>query len=71
MEVVVAPSAVVSEDVIAIDDFVEGISFEPGLLYEVDVEAFGFHHGNEVLIACVVVWLSGYQFAVVILGEAA
>ena len=67
----VAFSAVVSEDMIAIDDFVKGIPFEPGLLYKVDVKALGFHHGNEMLIACVAVQLSGYQFAVSISGEAA
>ena len=67
----IAFAAVVSEDMIVIDDFIEGISFEPGLLYEVDIEALGFHRGNEVLITRVVVRRSGYQFAVGISGEAA
>ncbi len=66
----VALSAVVSEDMIAIDDFVEGISFQPGLLYKVDVKALGCH-AIEMLIACVVVRLGGYQFAISVSGETA
>ncbi len=60
----VALSSVVSEDTVSIDDFIEGISFQPGLLYKVYIEAFSFHHANEMFVAHAVVGLIGYQFAI-------
>ena len=59
----VALSSIVSEDVVSIDDFIEGISFQPDLLYKVYIKAFSFRHANEMLVSRVVVGLSGYQFA--------
>ena len=58
-KVVVTFATIVSEDVISIDDFVEDISFEPCFLDEMNIKVFVFHHGNEMFIACVVVWLIG------------
>ena len=60
----VALSSIVSEDVVSIDDFIKGISFQPGLLYKVNIEAFSFHHANEMFVARVIVGLIGYQFAI-------
>ena len=54
-EVVITLAAIMSEDMISVDDFVEYISFEPGFLDKVDVESFCFHHGNEVFVSCIVV----------------
>ena len=70
-EVVVALSAIVSEDVITVDDFVEGISLQPSLLDEVDFEAPGCHQVNEMLIACVVVGHGGDKVTVRVSGKAA
>ena len=64
----IALPTIVSEDVVTIDNLVEGISFQPGLLYKIYVEVLGFHHANEVFVACVVIGCGGYQFAVGISG---
>ncbi len=70
-EVVVALSAIVSEDGIAVDDFVEGVPLQPSLLDEVDFEALGCHQANEMLIACVVVGRGGDEVAIRVSGNAA
>ena len=67
-DVVVALPSIVSEDVVSIDDFIEGISFQPGLLYKVYIKAFSFHHANEMFVSHVAVGLSGYQFAISVSG---
>ena len=54
-KVVIALATIMSKDMISVDDFVEYISFEPGFLDEVDFESFCFHHGNEVLVSCIIV----------------
>jgi hypothetical protein len=59
---VIAFSSIVSENMVAIYDFIEGVSFYPGLLYKVYVEALSFHHANAVFVECVVIRLSGHQF---------
>ena len=63
----VALSSIVSEDVVSIDDFIEGISFQPGLLNKVYIEAFSFHHATEMFVPRVVVGLIGYQFDISVL----
>ena len=67
----VAFLAIVLEDVIAIDDFVEGIPLQPSLLDKVDFEAFGCHQVNEMLVACVVVGRGGDEVAVRVSGKVA
>ncbi len=67
----VALAAVVAEDVKAVDDLIESISIEPSLLHKVYVKALCFHHGNEMLIARVIVCLGSYQFASSIAGKTA
>ena len=47
-EVVITFASVVPKDMIAIDDFIKYVSFEPCFLDEVDIEDFCFHHGNDV-----------------------
>jgi hypothetical protein len=54
-KVMITFAAIMSEDMISVDEFVEYISFEPGFLDKVDVESFCFHHGNEVFVSCIVV----------------
>ena len=58
-EVVITLAAIMSEDMISVDDFVEYVSFEPGFLDKIDIESFCFHHGNEMFVTCVIVWFSG------------
>ena len=58
-KVVVTFATIMSEDVISVDDFVKYISFEPCFLDKINIEVFCFHYGNEMFVACVVVWLSG------------
>ena len=66
----IALSTIVSENMVAIDNFVKGIPFQPGFLYKVNIEILGFHHGDEVLVARVIMGRSGYQFAISISGKA-
>ena len=55
----IAFPSIVSEDVIAVDDFVKGVVFKPSLLHKVYIKILGLHYVDEVLIACVIVGCSG------------
>ena len=59
-EIVITFAAVMPKDVISVNDFIKCISFEPSLLDEVDVKGLRFHHSNEMLVPCIVVWCIRY-----------
>ena len=67
----IAFASVVSEDVVAVDDFVECIPFQPCFLYKVYILAFSLHGGNKVFIACIVVLFMNHRFAIGVTGLSA
>ncbi len=64
----IAFASIVSKDVVAIDDFIERVPFQPRSLYKIYVHTLGLHGGNEVFIMCVVVWFMDQWFAISIVG---
>jgi hypothetical protein len=64
----IAFASVVSKDVVAIDDFIERVPFQPRFLYKVYVQTLGLHGDKEVFITCIVVWFMDQWFAIGITG---
>jgi hypothetical protein len=71
MEIMIAFASIVSDDVVAIDDFVKCIPFQPHFLYKVYVQTLGLHGGNKVFLMCIVVWFMDQWFAIGITGSLA
>ncbi len=68
MKVMIAFASVVSKDVVAIDDFIKCIPFQPRFLYKVYVQTLGLHGGNKVFVTHIVMWFMHQWFAIRITG---
>ena len=64
-------SSVVSENMVAIDDFIKYVSFQPRFLRAIYIKTLGLHQSNQMLVARVVVWFVGQWVALGITGLAA
>jgi hypothetical protein len=67
----IAFASIVSEDVVAVDDFIKHVPFQPRFLYKVYVQTLGLHGGNKVFAARKVVWFEDHWFAIGIAGLSA
>jgi len=56
---------------VAVDDFIKYVSFQPRFLHEIYIKTLGLHQSNQMLVARVVVWFVGQWVALGITGLAA